>query len=269
MRLSLILITVGLTLGTIACGNDDSTSPITSPPSTDPSGGLDLDGRTFLSTELRENDAVRDLVPGTRIRIAFADGSISISGSCNTAGGAYRIDDGVLITDALAMTEMACEEPRMAQDDLVVEFVGDRPAIALDGDTLILTTETMELTMLDREVADPDRRLAGTKWVATTIIDGDSALSLPNGIEVTLEFVDGRVQGRFGCDSGGGDYTVDGTTITFGPMTTTMVACDEPQAKVESHVLSVLDGDVEFVIEGGSLTLTKGDLALALSAEAD
>jgi heat shock protein HslJ len=269
MRLPLIFVSIGLTLGTIACGNDDSTSPVTSPPSTDPNGGLDLDGRTFLSTELRENNVVRDLVPGTRIRIGFADGSISISGSCNIASGEYRIDNSVLVTDALAMTEMACEEPRMAQDDLVVKFVGDRPAMALGGDTLTLTTQEMELTLLDREVADPDRPLVGTRWIATTIIDGRSASSLPDGIDVTLEFVDGQLQGRFGCNSGGGEYTINGTTITFGPLRTTRSACDEPQAKVESHVLSVLDGDIEFLIEGGSLTLTHGDVALGLSAEAD
>ncbi len=265
MRASLILAAVGLTFGTLACGNDDTDSPATQP-STTSNDGLDLDGRTFLSTELLVNGEVRELVPGTRVRIAFAADSISISGSCNTAGGAYRVEDGVLITDALAMTEMACEEPRMAQDDLVVEFVGDRPAIALVDDTLTLTTETMVLTMLDREVADPDRPLVGTKWIATTIIDGDAASSLPEGVEVTLEFVDARVQGRFGCNSGGGDYSVDGSTLTVGSLMTTKMACDEPQATIESHVLSVLDGDVEFTIEAASLMLTNGTLGLGLSA---
>ncbi len=267
MRTSFIFATIGLALGTLACGNDDANSPATVPPTTDPAPNLDLDGRTFLSTELREDGEVRDLVPGTRIRIAFTDGSISISGSCNIAGGAYRIDDGVLVADALAMTEMACDDPRMAQDDFVVEFIGDRPTIALDGDELTLTTETMELAMLDREVADPDRPLVGTQWVATSIIDGATASSLPEGVEVTLEFVDGRMQGRFGCNSGGGDYTVDGTTITFGPLMTTKMACEAPQATVESHVLSVLERDVEFAIEGGSLTLMHADLGLGFSAD--
>jgi heat shock protein HslJ len=266
MRTTLILAAVGLALGSVGCGNDDSVSPLTTSPPTEPRSGLDLDGRTFLSTELTEDGEILDLVPGTRIRIAFADGSISISGSCNIAGGPYSIEDGVLVTDALAMTEMACEEPRMSQDDAIVDFIGNRPTIALDGDTLTLTTDTMELTMLDREVSDPDRPLVDTKWFATTILDGDAASSLPEGVEVTLEFVDGRVQGRFGCNTGGGDYVVDGATITFGPLMTTKMACDELRAKTESHVLAVLDADVEFAIEAGLLTLTNDDIGLGLSA---
>jgi heat shock protein HslJ len=268
MRTSLILATVGLAFVTLACGNDDADSPATQPPTSSPSDGFDLDGRTFLSTELRANGELRELVPGTRVRVGFVDGSISISGSCNTASGEYAVEDGVLIADSFAMTEMACEEPRMAQDTLLVEFIGDRPTITLVGETLTLTTESMELTMLDREVADPDRPLVGTKWIATTIIDGDVAASLPEGVTVTLEFVNGRVQGRFGCNSGGGDYFVEGSKLTLGPLMRTKMACDDPQATTESHVLSVLDGDVEFAIEAVSLTLTNGNLGLQLSADA-
>lgn len=267
MRTPLALIaSASLVLGLAACGNDDSTSPATDPTTTVPSPTLDLDGRTFLSVELREDGAVRDLVAGTRVRLGFADGALSVAPGCNSGGGSYTVEDGRLVTDAVAMTEMACDEPRMVQDELVLGLLGDRPTITLDGDTLVLATDTLELEMLDREVADPDRPLEGTTWSATTIIDRATATNLPDGVEVTLTFADGKVAGTFGCNRGSGSITVDGATITVGPLMTTKMACDEDHGRVEAHVLSVLDGAVGFEIEAGSLTLTNGDLGLGLTA---
>jgi heat shock protein HslJ len=251
---------------TAACGNDDVTPQSGS--TTTPSSGLDLDGRTFLSTKVTENDAPKALVAGSRIRLSFADGLISVSAGCNTTGGGeYRVVDGALVTAAMAMTEMACVDPLMAQDDWMLAFLGKHPAITLDGDTLTLTTDTTEIEMLDREVTDPDRQLVGTEWVGTTIIDGGTASSVSEDEVVRLVFgADGKVAGKTGCNQGSAPYMVDGSTITFGAFMLTKMACDAGPAGVESHVLSVLDGDTEFSIEAGSLTIMNGDIGLGFSA---
>lgn len=88
-----------------------------------------LDGREFLSTSIVDNGAQRSLVPGTRVRVHFADGRISLSAGCNIMGGTYRIDGGQLVTDALAMTEMGCDQARHAQDDWLSTFIGSRPTL--------------------------------------------------------------------------------------------------------------------------------------------
>jgi heat shock protein HslJ len=252
-------------LGFAACGNDDTDSPRTDPPTTG-APSLDLDGRTFLSTDITDDGAPKTLVAGTRIRLGFADGALSVSAGCNSGGGDYTINDGVLVVDAIAMTEMACDDDRMAQDDWMLAVLGDSPAVALDGDTLTLTTDTVTIELLDREVADPDVPLEGTTWTATTLIDGDTATSLPDGAEVTLTFADGKVSGSFGCNRGSGTATIAGSTVTFGPLMTTKMACDEARGSTEAHVLSVLDGEVELAIEASSLTLMHGDVGLGLVA---
>ena len=54
--------------------------------------------------------------------------------------------------------------------------------------------------------------------------------------------------------------------ITFGPIATTRMACDEPTMEVEAHVLDVLQGTVTYEIEADVLTLTNGDLGLTYRA---
>ena len=40
--------------------------------------------------------------------------------------------------------------------------------------------------MGDREVADPDRPLEGTRWVVDGIVAGDAVLSIPAGVTAAL-----------------------------------------------------------------------------------
>src|SRR6185295_12708203 len=51
---------------------------------------LSLTNREFLSTGIVDGGAAFDLVPGTRVRLTFADTSLSASAGCNTFGASYR-----------------------------------------------------------------------------------------------------------------------------------------------------------------------------------
>lgn len=262
-KVTVLILAALLTLA--ACGNDDTTPGASS---TTVPAAPDLDGRTFLSTDITENGKPKTLVAGSRIRLSFTDESLSVSGGCNIGSGPYSVVDGHLRVEPMGMTEMACDEPRMAQDDWVFAVLGDRPALQLEGTTLILTTDTVTLTLEDREVADPDRPLVGTVWVGSTLIDGDVATNAPELAKVRLTFgADGQVAVNAGCNTGGGSYEDTDTTITFGPVALTKMGCDEDRMAVESHVAAVLDGEVEFTIEAASLTLTNGDRGLGLTAE--
>ncbi len=269
------LIAVALAaFGFTACGNDDTDTPgtTTSNPGTTTGGDLDLDGRSFLSEEITDGGEPKVLVSGTQIRLAFDNGSVSGSGGCNSMSGAYTLDGDVLRTEALATTEMACDDDRMAQDDWLADLLGAGPTLALDGATLTLTTDTVELVMTDREVADPDRPLVGTVWQGTTIIDGETASNSAAVEAVELTFgSDGRVSVKSGCNSGSGSYDASSTTLssgtlTFGPIATTKMMCADEAMAVETHVLRVLDGETDFTIEAASLTLTNGDIGLGLIA---
>jgi len=78
-------------------------------------------------------------------------------------------------------------------------------------------------------------------------------------VETSFEFnSEGRMNGNVGCNGFGGDYTVDGDTITFGPVMSTMMFC-ENVADQESATLAVLQEKTTFVLDGNLLTITSGD----------
>jgi heat shock protein HslJ len=249
------------------------TAPPTSPPTSSPtnppaSSGASLDGRQFLSVTVTDGGNARPLVPGTVIRLTFQDGSLSANAGCNTIGGTYTVEDGVLVFQGGGMTEMGCPEPRMAQDDWLVAFLGSEPTLTLDGDDLVLTAGPLEITLLDSEVAEPVQPLAGPTWTLTSIIIGDAVSSVPADVVATIQFDEnGGVAINPGCNSGGGSYAVDGDEITFRDLITTEMACMGPQMDVEAAVMGVLSADsVTFAIDAGTLTLMAGDNGLQFSA---
>jgi heat shock protein HslJ len=161
-----------------------------------------LDGRTFLSTAIDG----RALVAGSRVRLTFDGGSIGASAACNSMGGPYAVDGGVLRAPQLATTEMACDPALMAQDQWLASLL-DGAAITLDGDTLTLAKDGVTVTLVDREVADPDRPLEGTSWVVEGLVSGESVSSIPVGVRASLTFSDGQVAVQV-CNTGSGPATV-------------------------------------------------------------
>jgi heat shock protein HslJ len=244
-----------LTIATAGVVGACSSAALTPPPPT-------VDGRTFLSTNLTGIG----LVPGTRISLTFKNGSLQASGGCNAMGGLYAIGDGRLKTTQVSMTEMACAEPRMTQDQWLAGFLAD-VGYKLDGDTLTLDSDAATLTLVDQAVETPDQPIEGTLWVLDAIISGDAVSSVPEGVTASLRIVDGQAEVHFGCNSGGGPVTVTPDTLTFGPMISTKMAClpDDAMA-TETAVSTVLTGEVNYVIDLDLLTLDAGTAGLTFRA---
>jgi heat shock protein HslJ len=226
-----------------------------------------LDGTAWIATTITEGDAEHPLVAGSTLRVDFSDGNIAISAGCNHIGGSYTLsDDGVLGFGALMSTEMGCDPPLMDQDNWLAGTVFGSPLTAVvDGDTLTLSRSGLVVVLSDREVASPDAPLQGTGWQLDGIQDGDAVSSVPTGTRVpTLEIAeDGTVTVDTGCNRGRSTATVDGSTITFGPVLTTKMACaEESGRRTEAAVLAVLDGAVAWSVTEQSLTLTRGDRGL-------
>ena len=79
-------------------------------------------------------------------------------------------------------------------------------------------------------------------------------------IDTSITFTeDGKVEGNVGCNGFGGDYTVEGNTITFGPIVSTLMFCEGPVGDQETTTLNVLFETVTFVMEGDTLTITSVD----------
>jgi heat shock protein HslJ len=227
-----------------------------------PSPAPSVAGRTFLSTKVEG----RTFVEGTRVRLVFQDGGLSASAGCNTMGGQYQIDGGRLVVGQLGSTEMACDPPLMEQDRWLAELLTGGSAVTLDGDTLILEGSLVRLTLQDRETADPDRPLEGTRWVVEGIVTGDAVSSLPAGVVAAIRIADGRAHVEAGCNGGGAPVVSDEGALTFGELVLTAQLCEPGVMSVEDAVLAVLSGTVAYSIEADVLTLDAGGRGLILRA---
>ena len=79
-------------------------------------------------------------------------------------------------------------------------------------------------------------------------------------VETSLTFeTDGKLNGTVGCNGFSGDYKVDGDTITFCAIASTMMACADPIAQQEGAAFSVLNNSATFKIDGSTLTITSAD----------
>ncbi|HEX6195382.1 MAG TPA: META domain-containing protein [Jiangellaceae bacterium] len=240
------------------------------------SGPGDLAGRTFLSQSVTEDGAARELVGGTQISVRFHDdGRLTASAGCNTLLGELTVTDDTLEIAGMGMTEMGCDPPRMEQDQWLAGFLDSSPAWTLDGDELTLSSGGTEIVLLDREVADPDRPLEGTRWVVDTLLRGTgpdgAASSMAGGTEGSawLEIgTDGTFTASSGCREFQGTAVVNNGSVTFSDTVQTDQACAPEFEDLDSTMTIVLGGEVEYEITAARLVLSHPDgVGLGLHAD--
>ena len=224
-----------------------------------------LRGRTFVSTAVEGFT----LVPDTQVSLTFDGDNLTAMGGCNTLGGTWSLEGDVLVVPPMVRTMMACEPSALMDQETWLDAVlTSKPAVAVDGDTLTITAQGATVTLVDKEVADPDRPLEGTTWTAESLISEQAVSSIPAGVRPpTLTLDAGSVAVDTGCNTGRGTYTVSGDAVTFGPIATTRMACVDPSGQqVETAVLAVLTGTATAAIDGPVLTLMNGANGLQLRA---
>lgn len=90
--------------------------------------------------------------------------------------------------------------------------------------------------------ADPAGDLAGTQWQLASYGTPGAETPLAPGSVVTLSFESaGRLGGTGGCNSFGGEYTVQNNTLTISEVVSTLMACaDNAVTQQEQAYLSAL-----------------------------
>jgi heat shock protein HslJ len=223
-----------------------------------------LRGTTFMSTTVEGYT----LVPDTQVTLTFEGDNISAQAGCNTLAGRWSLEGDVLVVPPMAQTQMACDPSAlMDQDTWLNAVLTSKPTVAVDGETLTITADGATVTLVDKEVADPDRPLEGTTWSAESLISAQAVSSIPAGVRAPTLLMDGgSVAVDTGCNTGRGSYTVSGDSVTFGPIATTRMACVDASGQVEQAVLAVLNGTATVAIDGPVLTLMNGPNGLQLRA---
>lgn len=108
--------------------------------------------------------------------------------------------------------------------------------------------------------------LEGTLWRLTQYLGpAGTAVSVPQAISASATFSDGVVSGNAGCNDYTGSYTVDGDTLTIGPLAVTKKACGPAETAVETVFLAAMGRVVTYTVGGGSLELKTADGAMGLT----
>ncbi len=102
--------------------------------------------------------------------------------------------------------------------------------------------------------------LTGTSWRLVSYGPASAPKPAMPDVETNLTFrPDGKLTGNMGCNGFGGDYTIQGEKITFGPIAATLMACSDPQMAQEGAAFQVLKDTASFKLDGGTLTITSAD----------
>lgn len=110
--------------------------------------------------------------------------------------------------------------------------------------------------------------LEGTTWQLIAYLDAAGNLTLPfREAPATLTMADGQANGNTGCNNYFGSYTLDGDSLSFGPMGATMMACPEPQANQEQAFLAGLENVASYAIVGNQLHLLNADGEIIMAFE--
>ncbi len=97
------------------------------------------------------------------------------------------------------------------------------------------------------------------QWKLVSYGSASSQTPAASDVETSIEFgSDGKLTGNVGCNGFGGEYTVNGDTIQFDSVMSTMMFC-EAVAEQESGTLAVLQETATFVIDGNTATITSAD----------
>ncbi|MFD4183312.1 META domain-containing protein [Rhodococcus sp. NPDC058514] len=222
-------------------------------------GGEDLQGRTFISTEVEGTP----IPGGGPLTVEFiSPDRISMTAGCNRGNSTADLSDGKVATGPIATTMRACVGDTAGADQWMTALFEAGPAWDLDGDTLTLTTGDSSVTLVDKKVASPDRPITGTTWVVDQLIS-PSAITTSVALETAAPNLliadDGSVTGSPGCNRMTGTAQVAGDKVTFGPLATTLMACEPDVEEVERAVLNVLNGETTFTVDADHARVMRAD----------
>lgn len=113
-------------------------------------------------------------------------------------------------------------------------------------------TGTVEDTPEDTDVPETLASLNDLEWRLVSFGEHDP---LPQDVEITAAFTDGRVSGSGGCNRYNAEYVVTGAGIEISEIMGTRMACPEPAASLETEYFGALVEAELFVLDGDRLTI--------------
>lgn len=102
--------------------------------------------------------------------------------------------------------------------------------------------------------------MENTLWNLVSFGETGAETPLVQGSVINLLLAAGQAAGSGGCNMYGGTYTIEGSNISFGAITSTKRACTDAQVtEQETRYFQALDTASEYIVEGDQLRITYDD----------
>lgn len=210
------------------------------------------------------------------------DGSVTIQADCNRAGTHFIQQDSSLDFDEIEMTAQYCGDDSL--DTLLIGYLTDVVTYVMEDDVLHLNLKMDAGNMVFTQAVDTPLPLladlqpdglshVGPVWywqAFQSMSDeiGRSVIADPENYTFQLN-PDGTAQIQADCNSGFSSYTSDGSSLTFGSIALTKMAC--PAGSLENKFVSNLEYVVTYVFEDGllylNLAIDAGDMIFSTTPE--
>lgn len=193
-------------------------------------------------------------------------GQATGSGGCNRFFGSYVVDGQMLTFGPLGMTQMLCQGPAQDVEDAYLAALGSVAYWALADDGTLSLQDADQNEVLAFSAGGGG--IEGTTWLLREQAVDGSMSTVPKGVLVSLRMADGVAGGNGGCNRYNTSYTLEGSSLTFGPVASTLMACPDPAGSVEAAYLANLAAVAAWTSDGSALTLSDASGASLLSYEA-
>ena len=121
-----------------------------------------------------------------------------------------------------------------------------------------VTFQRATVTVRPAAVQNP---LNGTAWQVTGYYIGNAIVSPISGTTLTMRFDGSTISGNAGCNTYNATYSVSGSSISIGAISTGMSMCDTPTGIMEQErdFLAALRSSATFQFDASQLTLRRAD----------
>jgi heat shock protein HslJ len=216
--------------------------------------GGTLDGTAWTLKTYAVSGAATPVPSGMVIDAKFAGGKVSGFAGCNVYTAPAAISGATLKIGPAATTLMACDPAVSKVETAYLANLAQAATFTATADSLtIFGSDGKQVLAYGAASANP---LEG-EWNVTGYNTGTQAVTSPiTGTTLTATFTaDGQVGGNAGCNSYSGPYKLDGTSLTVGPLATTMKACEQAIMDQETQFLAALQTPTTVETSGATVTL--------------
>jgi heat shock protein HslJ len=191
------------------------------------------------------------------------DGRLNGDAACNSFTTTYSTTGHrMTIQSPAATTLVQCGRRADRVATAYLAALGKVRTFSISGSTLTLRGRG-NVSLVYR--AASAREIVGS-WNVTSFYTGSAVASVQNGTTLTAEFTASQISGDSGCNNYTGPYQATGTTISIGPLASTLRACAQPGVDTqEQQYLAALQlakgyrvtrDELELLRDGGTIAAT-------------